>query len=183
MLRSSAKNHFNFVLSPCAVSKAKINGNSELYIKSGSDINLTCIVLQTPEPPSFIYWWVWAFSLDDSADWICSTCISTSFREIQIYSDLHSIESVLSKNFDGRTSVKTNLRWSESSLELVFGGAVRVFRFHRSCVRADSEILLCFLFAYKYLHLYIQFPSRILSNNLKIRSFFLKWILSYSITY
>ena len=38
------------------VSKAKINGNSELYIKSGSDINLTCIVLQTPEPPSFIYW-------------------------------------------------------------------------------------------------------------------------------
>jgi hypothetical protein len=40
----------------CAVSKAKINGNSELYIKSGSDINLTCIVLQTPEPPNFIYW-------------------------------------------------------------------------------------------------------------------------------
>ncbi|XP_068984558.1 uncharacterized protein [Bombus flavifrons] len=39
------------------VSKAKINGNSELYIKSGSDINLTCIVLQTPEPPSFIYWY------------------------------------------------------------------------------------------------------------------------------
>ncbi|XP_066581023.1 transmembrane and immunoglobulin domain-containing protein 1-like [Prorops nasuta] len=39
------------------VSKAKISGNSELYIKSGSDINLTCIVLQTPEPPSFIYWY------------------------------------------------------------------------------------------------------------------------------
>ncbi|CAK9811173.1 Zwei Ig domain protein zig-8 [Anthophora plagiata] len=39
------------------VSVAKINGNSELYIKSGSDINLTCIVLQTPEPPSFIYWY------------------------------------------------------------------------------------------------------------------------------
>lgn len=39
------------------VSKAKILGNSELYIKSGSDINLTCIVLQTPEPPSFIYWY------------------------------------------------------------------------------------------------------------------------------
>ncbi|KAI4502672.1 hypothetical protein M0802_002584 [Mischocyttarus mexicanus] len=39
------------------LSKAKISGNSELYIKSGSDINLTCIVLQTPEPPSFIYWY------------------------------------------------------------------------------------------------------------------------------
>ncbi|XP_076302574.1 hemicentin-2-like, partial [Lasioglossum baleicum] len=39
------------------VSKAKINGNSELHIKSGSDINLTCTVLQTPDPPSFIYWY------------------------------------------------------------------------------------------------------------------------------
>ncbi|XP_008204831.1 limbic system-associated membrane protein [Nasonia vitripennis] len=39
------------------VSKAKIEGNAELYIKSGSDINLTCIVLETPEPPSFIYWY------------------------------------------------------------------------------------------------------------------------------
>ncbi|XP_046400610.1 hemicentin-1-like isoform X2 [Ischnura elegans] len=39
------------------VSKAKIQANSELYIKSGSDINLTCVVLQTPEPPSFIYWY------------------------------------------------------------------------------------------------------------------------------
>lgn len=39
------------------MSKAKIIGNPELYIKSGSDINLTCIVLQTPDPPSFIYWY------------------------------------------------------------------------------------------------------------------------------
>ncbi|XP_046610546.1 basement membrane-specific heparan sulfate proteoglycan core protein-like isoform X2 [Neodiprion virginianus] len=39
------------------VSKAMITGNPELYIKSGSDINLTCTVLKTPEPPSFIYWY------------------------------------------------------------------------------------------------------------------------------
>lgn len=39
------------------MSKAKIAGSPELYIRSGSDINLTCIVLQTPEPPSFIYWY------------------------------------------------------------------------------------------------------------------------------
>ncbi|KAI5726265.1 hypothetical protein M8J77_026105 [Diaphorina citri] len=39
------------------ISKAKIIGNSELYIKSGSDINLTCVVLETPDPPSFIYWY------------------------------------------------------------------------------------------------------------------------------
>lgn len=32
-------------------------GNSELFIKSGSDINLTCVALQAPAPPSFIYWY------------------------------------------------------------------------------------------------------------------------------
>jgi len=28
-----------------------------MYIRSGSDINLTCVVLETPDPPSFIYWY------------------------------------------------------------------------------------------------------------------------------
>ncbi|CAG7820959.1 unnamed protein product [Allacma fusca] len=39
------------------VSQAEILGNPELHLKSGSDINLTCIVRQTPEPPTFIYWY------------------------------------------------------------------------------------------------------------------------------
>ncbi|CAH1397148.1 unnamed protein product [Nezara viridula] len=39
------------------VSQAEILGKSELYIKSGSDISLTCVVRETPEPPSFIYWY------------------------------------------------------------------------------------------------------------------------------
>ncbi|XP_055637957.1 limbic system-associated membrane protein-like isoform X2 [Toxorhynchites rutilus septentrionalis] len=39
------------------VSRAKILGNSELFIKSGSDINLTCVALLSPAPPSFIYWY------------------------------------------------------------------------------------------------------------------------------
>ncbi|XP_058822137.1 basement membrane-specific heparan sulfate proteoglycan core protein-like isoform X2 [Topomyia yanbarensis] len=39
------------------VSKAKILGNTELFVKSGSDINLTCVALQSPQPPSFIYWY------------------------------------------------------------------------------------------------------------------------------
>lgn len=42
---------------PIPVSRAKILGNSELFIKSGSDINLTCVALQSPAPPSFIYWY------------------------------------------------------------------------------------------------------------------------------
>ncbi|XP_065221852.1 T-lymphocyte activation antigen CD86-like isoform X2 [Planococcus citri] len=39
------------------ISKAQIVGNSEIFVKSGSDINLTCVVVQSPEPPSFIYWY------------------------------------------------------------------------------------------------------------------------------
>ncbi|CAG9855362.1 unnamed protein product [Phyllotreta striolata] len=39
------------------VSKAIILGNAELHVRFGSDINLTCIVTHTPDPPSFIYWY------------------------------------------------------------------------------------------------------------------------------
>lgn len=39
------------------VSKAKIMTNSEMYIKSGNDINLTCVTMQAPSPPLFIYWY------------------------------------------------------------------------------------------------------------------------------
>lgn len=31
--------------------------NSELFFKSGSDINLTCVSLQAANPPSYIYWY------------------------------------------------------------------------------------------------------------------------------
>lgn len=31
--------------------------NSEMYIKSGNDINLTCVTLQATAPPLFIYWY------------------------------------------------------------------------------------------------------------------------------
>jgi Immunoglobulin domain len=39
------------------VSKARILGNAELFIKSGNDINLTCTTSQDSSPPSFIYWY------------------------------------------------------------------------------------------------------------------------------
>lgn len=44
-----------FILLP--VSRAEILGNSEVFIKSGNDINLTCVALEAPSPPSFIYWY------------------------------------------------------------------------------------------------------------------------------
>jgi len=51
------KNKSNNMFLAFAVSKAKIIGNTEMYIRSGSDINLTCVVLETPDPPTFIYWY------------------------------------------------------------------------------------------------------------------------------
>lgn len=52
-------NNLLFLADPllCPVSKAKIMTNSEMYIKSGNDINLTCVTMQAPTPPLFIYWY------------------------------------------------------------------------------------------------------------------------------
>lgn len=34
----------------------EIIGAPDLYIESGSTINLTCVVNNSPEPPAFIFW-------------------------------------------------------------------------------------------------------------------------------
>ncbi|XP_039291183.1 limbic system-associated membrane protein [Nilaparvata lugens] len=42
------------------VSRASISGSKELFVKRGSDFNLTCVVLESQggtEPPLFIYWY------------------------------------------------------------------------------------------------------------------------------
>nr|KAF7434185.1 hypothetical protein H0235_002376 [Vespula pensylvanica] len=36
--------------------KTEILGAPDLYIDRGSTINLTCIILQSPEPPAYIFW-------------------------------------------------------------------------------------------------------------------------------
>ncbi|XP_076388378.1 zwei Ig domain protein zig-8 isoform X2 [Megachile rotundata] len=36
--------------------KTEILGAPDLYINRGSTINLTCVVLQSPEPPAYIFW-------------------------------------------------------------------------------------------------------------------------------
>lgn len=48
-------NFFHYLL--ISVSRAEILGNSEVFIKSGNDINLTCVAYDAPGPPSFIYWY------------------------------------------------------------------------------------------------------------------------------
>lgn len=51
-------NKINIFLCFCfSVAKAKILANNELFFKSGSDINLTCVSLQATQPPSYIYWY------------------------------------------------------------------------------------------------------------------------------
>ncbi|CAG4965524.1 unnamed protein product [Parnassius apollo] len=39
------------------VSKAEILSGPELFVRAGSDINLTCLTKHAPDPPSFIYWY------------------------------------------------------------------------------------------------------------------------------
>ncbi|XP_066590731.1 opioid-binding protein/cell adhesion molecule-like [Prorops nasuta] len=36
--------------------QTEILGSPDLYINRGSTINITCLVLQSPEPPAYIYW-------------------------------------------------------------------------------------------------------------------------------
>lgn len=40
-----------------AESKAKIIGGPTLYINSGSTINLTCLVMESPVPPDYVFWY------------------------------------------------------------------------------------------------------------------------------
>ncbi|XP_072938224.1 zwei Ig domain protein zig-8-like [Epargyreus clarus] len=39
------------------VSKAEILSGPEIFVRAGSDINLTCVAKHAPDPPSFIYWY------------------------------------------------------------------------------------------------------------------------------
>ncbi|UYV75686.1 hypothetical protein LAZ67_13001000 [Cordylochernes scorpioides] len=40
-----------------AVAQAAIEGLPDLYVKTGSAINLTCVITQCPEPPRFVFWY------------------------------------------------------------------------------------------------------------------------------
>lgn len=55
LCRNHSMTDFPTFVSP--VSRAEILGNSEVFIKSGNDINLTCVALEAPSPPAFIYWY------------------------------------------------------------------------------------------------------------------------------
>jgi len=38
------------------ISKAKIHGDRDVFVQEGSDVNLTCTALSTPEPPDRVVW-------------------------------------------------------------------------------------------------------------------------------
>lgn len=46
-----------FIQLNVVVSKARIMEGPTLYLSSGSTLNLTCMVRDTPEPPDFIFWY------------------------------------------------------------------------------------------------------------------------------
>lgn len=47
----------HFVTLNVIESKAKIIGGPTLYINSGSTINLTCLVMESPVPPDYVFWY------------------------------------------------------------------------------------------------------------------------------
>ncbi|KAK6644074.1 hypothetical protein RUM43_000339 [Polyplax serrata] len=60
------ENYLHFLTFPCtdcsnilfSISEPTTNiiGAPDLYIDRGSTINLTCVVLYSPEPPAYIFW-------------------------------------------------------------------------------------------------------------------------------
>lgn len=46
-----------FVNLTVLVAKAVIEGAPDIYVKSGSSINLTCVITQSPIPPVFVFWY------------------------------------------------------------------------------------------------------------------------------
>ncbi|KAF8791726.1 Zwei Ig domain protein zig-8 like protein [Argiope bruennichi] len=46
-----------FVNLSIVVAKASILGPHPLFLKTGSSINLTCVITQSPEPPVFVFWY------------------------------------------------------------------------------------------------------------------------------
>ncbi|XP_023218798.1 neurotrimin-like [Centruroides sculpturatus] len=47
----------HFVNLTVLVAKASIDGSPDLYVKTGSSINLTCIIIQSSQPPAFVFWY------------------------------------------------------------------------------------------------------------------------------
>lgn len=48
--------HFNNIAYSITEPTTEIIGGPDLYIDRGSTINLTCVVLYSPEPPAYIFW-------------------------------------------------------------------------------------------------------------------------------
>lgn len=46
-----------FYLFLILVAKARIDEGPEWFVKTGSSINLTCVIAQSPEPPVFVFWY------------------------------------------------------------------------------------------------------------------------------
>lgn len=49
--------YFYFSSLTFVVAKAVIEGAPDIYVKSGSSINLTCVITQSPIPPVFVFWY------------------------------------------------------------------------------------------------------------------------------
>lgn len=40
-----------------SVPKSKILGGENLYVSVGSEVNITCVITDSPEPPTYVFWY------------------------------------------------------------------------------------------------------------------------------
>lgn len=41
----------------CAVPRASMVGQPDVFVRTGATINLTCTISRSPEPPAFVFWY------------------------------------------------------------------------------------------------------------------------------
>ena len=47
----------NIIIKYISESRANILGSKDLYMKEGSEVELSCKVVDSPRPPAYIYWY------------------------------------------------------------------------------------------------------------------------------
>lgn len=88
--------------SSTTVSRAKIVEGPTLYLSSGSTLNLTCMVKDTPEPPDYIFWYyngqVSQYWLIDRFFYVCF-CLLSIWLLLSLSLSLFFVVVVLFRSF------------------------------------------------------------------------------------
>ncbi|XP_032792031.1 uncharacterized protein LOC116928968 [Daphnia magna] len=121
------------------VSQAYIHGSPEMYIRSGSDISLSCVAKDMPEPPSHFTWY--------KGLQILSTGGNDGHQLFQQNSHLqqqqqHQMNANKQTSFFGKSSIMTSLSGRKVTIETSQHGLENLLLI-RNAVAADSGNYTC----------------------------------------